>query len=43
MAANVALRYEEIEQTGHEYAPDYTERLLRAIEFVLEQAVDTKH
>jgi hypothetical protein len=34
-AARVALRYEELEREGHEYPPDYPERLARAIAFVL--------
>jgi predicted esterase len=34
-AAKVMVRYEEMEREGHEYPPDYQERLARAIEFVV--------
>jgi predicted esterase len=34
-AAKVPLRYEEVDQAGHEYPPDYSERLRQAIQFVL--------
>jgi predicted esterase len=34
-AAKVTVRYEEMEREGHEYPPDYAQRLSRAIEFVL--------
>jgi predicted esterase len=33
--ASLATQYEEVERMGHEYPPDYTDRLRRSIEFVL--------
>jgi predicted esterase len=35
--AKVTVQYEEMEREGHEYPPDYPERLSRAIEFVLDR------
>lgn len=41
-AAHVPHRYDELDQVGHEFPPDYTKRLRGAIEFVLGERPESK-
>jgi predicted esterase len=41
-AAHVPHRYDELDQVGHEFPPDYAQRLRDAIEFVWGTRVDSK-
>jgi phospholipase/carboxylesterase len=41
-AAGLTPRYEELARLGHEYPPDYPDRLRRALEYVLDREAPTR-